>query len=325
MSPLLEWGIPIIEWFQSLGEGLLPIMQVFSFSGTEYFYLLIMPSLLWCFDSELGFRAGLILLSSSNINATLKLAFGLPRPYWVSDKVTAHGSDKYFGAPSGHAQNAVTLWGRLGAGLGKRWAKIGAVVLILAISFSRLFLGVHFPTDILAGWIVGAIILYLFLKLEEPAKQWLKQRNVTSQLIVVLMFSISLLLIGLVVSAATADREVPIEWSDRAAAAFPDAEPISPTDIDDIVSTAGVLLGFGSGGVFLFTWGGYDAGGPYSKRILRFLVGVVGVAIIFFGLRFLFPSEPTILGYILRFIRYATVGFWVVYAAPWLFVRLKLA
>ena len=105
----------------------------------------------------------------------------------------------------------------------------------------------------------------------------------------------------------------------------PNAEAISPTDTDDMVSTAGVLLGLGSGGVLLFSWGGFNAGGPYVKRILRFLVGVAGVVIIFFGLRWLFPTEPAILGQFLRFIRYGLVGFWASYPAPRLFVKLNLA
>ncbi len=325
MSPLLEWGIPIIEWFQGLGDGLLPIMKFFTFLGIENFYLLIMPSFLWCVDSALGFRVGLILLTSSNINATLKLAFGLPRPYWVSDRVSAYSAEKSFGAPSGHAQNSVTLWGRLSIGLGKQWITIGAIVLILAISISRLYLGVHFPTDVLAGWIVGGIILILFLKFEAPVKDWLSRKNVTGQIFVVILFSLSLLALGLIVSAVVSGREVPLEWSDRAGAAFPKAEPISPTDIDAFVSSSAVLLGLGSGGVLLFSWGGFNAGGPYLKRLLRFLVGVTGVIIIYFGLRWIFPSEPSLPGHILRFIRYALVGFWISYPAPKLFVKLKLA
>lgn len=325
MSPLLEWGIPIIEWFQALGDGLLPIMKFFTFLGTENFYLLIMPSFLWCFDSALGFRVGLILLTSGMLNATLKLAFGFPRPYWVSDRVSAYSAETSFGAPSGHAQNAVTLWGRLAAGLGRKWTTVGAIVLILAISISRLYLGVHFPTDVLAGWIVGGIILILFLKFEAPVKDWLSRKNVSSQIFVVILFSLSLLALGLIVSAIVSGREVPLEWSDRAAAAFPTAEPISPTDVDAFVSSSAVLLGLGSGGVLLFSWGGFNAGGPYLKRLLRFLVGVSGVVIIYFGLRWIFPSEPSLLGHILRFIRYGLVGFWISYPAPRLFVKLNLA
>ncbi len=325
MTPILEWGLPIIEWFQNLGEGLLPIMQFFTFLGTEIFYLLVLPTLLWCFDSRFGFRVGFLLLTSSSLNATLKLAFGLPRPYWVSAKVKALSAEISFGTPSGHAQNALSLWGRIASGIKNRWIITICVLLILLISVSRLYLGVHYPTDILVGWIFGGILLLLFIKLEAPVQRWLRNRSILGQFLLVLSLSFALLGIGLLVSVATSSRPLPAEWADRAFTAIPEAEPISPNDIDSIVSSSGVLLGIGAGGVLLFSWGGFSAGGPLPQRVFRYVVGVVGVVSIFFGLRWLFPTDPPLLGNVLRFIRYATVGFWVAFAAPWLFVKLKLA
>lgn len=325
MTPLLEWGLPIIEWFQSLGDGLLPFMQFFTFLGTENFYLLIMPAFLWCFDIRLGLRVGMILLTSSSINNILKLAFGWPRPYWVSDKVKALSAESSFGTPSGHAQNALSLWGRIASGIRNRWIITICVLLILLISLSRLYLGVHFPTDTFVGWIIGGILLLLFIMLEAPIQRWLRNRSIMGQFILVFALSIALLGTGLLVSVATSSRPVPAEWVDRASTAIPDADPISPKDIDDIVSSSGVLLGIGAGGVLLFSWGGFSAGGPLHQRIFRYVVGVLGVVLIFFGLRWLFPTDPLLLGQILRFIRYAIVGFWVAHAAPWLFVKLKLA
>lgn len=325
MTPILEWGIPIIEWFQSLGDGLLPVMEFFTFLGTEYFYLLVLPVLVWCFDPGLGFRVGLILLTSSSINSTLKLAFGWPRPYWVSDKVRALSAEISFGTPSGHAQNALSLWGRIASGIKNKWIITICFLLILLISVSRIFLGVHFPTDILIGWIVGGILLLLFIKLEAPVQRWLHNRSIMGQFLLVFSLSFALLGTGLLVSVATSSRPLPAEWEDRASTAIPDADPISPQDIDDIVSSSGVVLGIGAGGVLLFSWGGFSAAGPIQQRLLRYVFGVVGVVVIFFGLRWLFPTEPILLGQSLRFVRYASVGFWVAYAAPWLFVRLKLA
>jgi membrane-associated phospholipid phosphatase len=325
MSPLLEWGIPIIEWLQNLGDGLLPVMKFFTFLGTEIFYLLVLPTLLWCIDARFGFRVGLILLTSSSINSILKLALGWPRPYWVSDKVRALSAETTFGSPSGHAQNALSLWGRIISLVKNRLVITICVLLILLISISRLFLGVHFPTDIIFGWIVGGILLLLFIKFEAPVQRWLLNRSLMSQFLLVLGLSIALLATGLLVSVATSSRLVPAEWGERASTAIPDADPISPKDIDDIVSSSGVLLGIGAGGILLFSWGRFNAGGPLQQRIFRYVVGVVGVVVIFFGLRWLFPAEPLLLGQILRFIRYGIVGFWVAYAAPRLFVKLKLA
>ena len=325
MTLILEWGIAIIEWLQSLGDGLLPVMQFFTFLGTEYFYLLFLPVLVWCFDPGLGFRVGLILLTSSSINSTLKLAFGWPRPYWVSDKVRALSAETTFGTPSGHAQNAFSLWGRIASSVQNRWIITFSILLILLISVSRIYLGVHFPTGILIGWIVGGILLLLFIKLETPVQRWIRNRSIMGQFLLAFSLSFALLGTGLLVSVATSSRTVPAEWAERASTAFPDADPISPQGIDDIVSTSGVVLGISAGGVLLFSWGGFSAAGPVQQRFFRYVFGVVGVGVIFFGLRWLFPTEPILLGQSLRFVRYASVGFWVAYAAPWLFVRLKLA
>ncbi len=100
MNPWLDWGIPIIAWLQGLGEGLKAPMQLFTFLGTEEFFLVVMPAILWCLDAALGIRLGFILLASDGLNGTLKLAFGWPRPYWVSDQVRALASESSFGIPS---------------------------------------------------------------------------------------------------------------------------------------------------------------------------------------------------------------------------------
>src|SRR3990172_2483279 len=149
-------------------------MESFTFLGAELFYLLVMPALLWSYDASLGTRLGLALLTSASLNAVLKVAFALPRPFWVDGRVRALSIETSFGLPSGHAQNAVVLWGYLAVQVRHWWATIGALVLIAAISFSRVYLGVHFPGDVLTGWILGALFLALFVALEKPAALWLK-------------------------------------------------------------------------------------------------------------------------------------------------------
>jgi membrane-associated phospholipid phosphatase len=325
MTPILEWGIPIISWFQSLSEGLQPIMKFFTFLGTENFYLLVLPILLWCVDIGIGLRVGLILLTSSSINSMLKLTLGWPRPYWVSDKIRAFSAETSFGAPSGHAQNALVLWGRMASMIKSKLGMTIFVLLILLISISRLYLGVHFPTDMIIGWIVAGAILYFFIKLEGPVLNWLRGTSIKSQLLLVFSFSIAILGIGLLISVATSSRAVPAEWITQASTAMPDADPIAPNDIDSIVSSSAVVLGIGMGGVLLLSWGKFNAGGPILQRAFRYIFGVIGVVAIFFGLRWLFPTEPVLLGHVLRFVRYAVVGLWVAYAAPWLFVKIKLA
>lgn len=316
MNPLLEWGIPIITWLQGLGEVLLSPMKLFTFIGTEEFYLLIMPALLWCYDARLGFRIGLILLSSDGLNGLLKLALGMPRPYWVSSQVRGLSVETSFGMPSGHAQTAIAVWGRLAAWIRRSWAYVALGLLIFLISISRLYLGVHFPTDVLVGWLVGGLLLWAFLRFEEPLRKRLARTRVTTQIALAFLASIVVILLGM---AALAIGPIPpAEWAQAAALG---GEIEDPRSLQGMISTAGALFGLAAGGALLFAWDGFRASGTWWVRILRYLVGALGVAVIYFGLKAVFPDGIQVL----RYLRYALVAFWMAYLAPRTFVAMRLA
>lgn len=316
MNIWLEWGIPIITWLQGLGEVLLSPMKFFTFLGTEEFFLLIMPAILWCWDARLGFRIGLILLASDGVNGFLKLSFGMPRPYWVSSKVEALSAETSFGLPSGHSQTAFAVWGRLAAWLNRTWAYILLGLLIFLISISRLYLGVHFPTDVLTGWIVGGLLLWAFLRFEEPLRKRLAATSVTAQIIIAFLVSIVVILLGTL--ALAIGPVPPTEWIQASSTADEVADPRS---LDGMISAAGALFGLGAGGALLFAWDGFKASGAWWRRVLRYLVGVIGVAVIYFGLKAVFPDGVQVL----RYLRYALAVFWVAYLAPRTFVALRLA
>lgn len=93
----------------------------------------------------------------------LKLAFRRPRPTWEAPYLVEHG----WSFPSGHAMGSLVAYGMLAYllvlhlhGRAARTAVIiGAVVLVLAIGFTRLFLGVHFFSDVIAGYAAGTVWL----------------------------------------------------------------------------------------------------------------------------------------------------------------------
>src|SRR5512136_2301475 len=215
MDTWLLWGTPVVVWLQSLGSFLVAPMKALSFLGTEDFFLLVMPAMVWCVDASLGLRIGMVLLTSTGVNSILKVLVGWPRPFWVSDSVKAYAFESSYGLPSGHAQNAMALWGRMAAGLKRAAWVFGLGILILLISLSRLYLGVHFPSDVLAGWIVAGILLALFLWLENPVTTWIVRQPVGVQLLIPFLAALAMLGAGALASNATAGRIVPQEWVDR--------------------------------------------------------------------------------------------------------------
>jgi len=327
MDAILNSGIAWIVALHSLGEWLVAPMKFFSFLGTEEFFMLILPALYWCVDAGIGLRVGIILLTSSGLNDALKMAFHGPRPYWFSTQVKAYAAETSFGVPSGHAQTAAGVWGMLAASLRKWWAWIIAALIILLIGISRVYLGVHFPHDVILGWLIGGLLLWLILRLWDPVTAWLKKRTLGQQILLAFAASMLLLLLSLpgFLWLQTSGWQVPTDWSENAAAAFPDPEDWpSPVTLDGALTSAGTLFGLAAGVAWLARQGGFSAAGPGWKRVVRYLLGLVGVLILWYGLGKILPRGAAILPYLLRYLRYALVGAWVAAGAPALFTRLKL-
>jgi hypothetical protein len=299
-------------------------MKFFSFLGSEEFYLMVAPAILWCWNFALGLRLGLFLMVSATMNSIFKMIFHGPRPYWVDTRINSLGVETSFGVPSGHAQNAVIVWGTLAAHCAKLSGWILAVAIMFLIGLSRLALGMHYPHDVLVGWILGAILLWILLKVSPPIITWLKSRKTYEQLIAVFVSSLGLILLGLITQWFTGNFYIPSEWIKNSITAHPDV-PIAPFALSGFFTNAGVFFGLSAGAVLLEQKGGFSTRGKWWQLILRYLVGVLGVLAIRYGLGAIFPDGEEIIPYILRYLRYAMVGIWVTGLAPYLFCKLKLA
>lgn len=327
MDSILQLGINLILFLQSLGEGLLLPMKAFTFLGNEEFFLFIAPLIFWCFDTGLGLRVGLSLMVSSGLNAALKFAFHGPRPYWVSTEVQAYSAEASFGAPSGHAMNSTTIWGRLAVGLQRKWFWWVAIAFIFLIGISRLYLAVHFPHDVLLGWLFGALLLWALLVLEKRITPRIMKMRSTEKI----LWSFGASLVMILVGAGTAlllavfKWQMPADWVAKAIQAVPGGAPPNPLSLDGLITSAGAFFGLALGAVFIFDRGGFKTRGPAWQLALRFLVGLAGVMAIRYGLKAIFPEGEALLPYLLRYVRYAAIGAWVTGGAPFVFMRLKLA
>jgi membrane-associated phospholipid phosphatase len=325
MENLIAFQIQMIQWLQALGDWLTTPMEYLSLTGSEQFYLLIAPAIYWCWDTVLGLQTGLFLMLNANLNAYLKILFCTARPFWVSTSIKHLAFESSFGLPSGHSQNAAVFWGTIGAFFRKTWLWILLIILVFLVGISRLYLAVHFPHDVLIGWLVGALALWLFLHLSKPVTGWIMQRRLSIQILTILVGSLCLILIGFLIRLAVSDFVLPGEWVANAAASFLEEDPINPLDISGIVSNAGAFFGLAAGACWLKSLGGFDVSGSAVQRLGRYLLGVLGVFILWFGLGEVLPRGETWLPFLLRFIRYGLVGVWVTALAPLLFIKIRLA
>jgi membrane-associated phospholipid phosphatase len=318
MGSVLDFGVRLIVLLQGLGTWLEAPMKFFSFLGTEDFFLVVLPIIYWCISTTLGMQVAVILMVSSSVNYFFKVAFHGPRPYWISSMVKGLASETSFGVPSNHAQSATVIWGIIAAYLRKWWAWSVAILFILLISLSRLYLGVHFPHDVLVGLLLGAGLLWLVLRFWKPVTAWVKKKSLGRQILLSFIASLVLILLPFIPVAwlKSANWQPPQEWAAYATQAL---------SFQDNFTYAGAVFGLFAGLAWINFQGGFQTKGTWGQLVLRFLAGAAGVLIIRYGLKFIFPAGETVLAYLFRFIRYVLIGFWITGGAPWCFIRLKLA
>lgn len=322
MDILIENGIDWIIAIQALGSWLELPMEFFTFLGQEDFFFLVLPLIYSSVDAGLGLQVAFILVTSNYLNSIVKILFAAPRPYWVSTGVEPFSVETTFGTPSGHAQNAAALWGVLAAGVNRRWAWIAALVLAFLIGFSRLYLGIHFVHDVFMGWLIGLAILFAFLRLWDPVAAWLKTRTLGQQVLIAFGISLLMIMVGVLAITPLNAYVFPAPWTANALRAGPLPDPVS---IEGIFTSAGSLFGLASGAAWIASRGGYQTAGPLENRALRYVIGLIGIMILWFGLGEVFPRGETVVPLLLRYLRYSLVGLWITAGAPWLFFHFKLA
>lgn len=322
MDALHQLEIWVNLFFQSLGGWLVPPMQAVSFLGTEMFFLLLLPMLYWCVDSRLGLRVAVILVVNNWLNSLLKIGFTSPRPYWVDDRVAGLAAESSFGLPSNHAETAAAIWGYIAFGVKQAWIRAVCLALIFLIGVSRLVLGVHFLSDVLAGWLIGGVLLLLVWNLEKPIGAWLARLSRSRSLAIGAAAAAFVTLSVLLVRAAVGEFPLPVDWQARALAAT--GEAIDPLNVETGWTIGGLALGLWWGADWLSRRGGMRADGSLLQRALRYPLGLIGIMILYFGLKMIFPDQGDLLSYSLRFVRYALLGAWVAAGAPWLFRKANL-
>ena len=301
MESILQWGLEFIRAVQTIeNPALTGIMKAITSIGGEPAYIILLPVFFWCIDEKKGLHLGFAVLISAWINMSLKYLLDQPRPFFEGyDPSLGMISERMGGLPSGHAQNTLVMFFIIASWIKKNWAYTGAAVLCLLISFSRIYLGVHFPTDIIAGWILGGIVLLGYFLFSGKIETLLVKGGFRAGMITTAIVSFIMILY------------------------LPSRSLLMP---------GGILFGFGIGYCLNKRYVGFASkellGRTGAKKYLtlagRMVFGIAGFLLIFFAAGYLIPQESGNQRLYI-FIQLALTGLWVSVAAPWVFIKLRLA
>ncbi|MFL7838293.1 MAG: phosphatase PAP2 family protein [Candidatus Promineifilaceae bacterium] len=317
MENIYETGLEFIRWLQTTWPQLQGFFLGVSSLGREEFYLVILTLVYWCINKKAGRMMGYLLFFAVVVNTMLKHALRQPRPFWIDPQVGLEKTGGY-GIPSGHTQYATALYFLVAYLIGGFWIWLAAGILVLLMALSRIYLGAHFPQDVLGGFLVGGILLALVILWDRRIVKRFKKRILGQRMFIALMVVFVLCVIYLIMLFLIGEPNLSVPW----ASYIPEAELASYKEMS---SGIGILLGFSVGIVLENSRIRFRADGPIGKRIVRYLVGIITTVVVWQGFGMIVPDDPLSLVLPLRFIQYFLLAFWAAYYAPWLFVRLRLA
>jgi len=308
MEEILQWGLDCIRQIQTLAviPGLTVFMRAVTHIGSTAVYIFFFPFVYWCVDEKKGLRLAVVLFISTWINLALKFFLNQPRPFFeVYDPSVGIITEIMGGFPSGHAQNSLVIFAILASwkiipGISRAAHFVIAAFLCLVTGFSRIYLGVHFPTDVFGGWLLGGLVLAVYFWAGARIEAWFESHNPR---------------IGLTAAAALAlamNMYRPSEY---------------------LLMSSGMILGLGVGCFLCRRYIEFNAfikdRTGMEKRLsllVRYVLGITAMALLYVAAGKVINGLSDSGNYHLYvFIRNTLMAVWIFAGAPWVFCKLRLA
>ncbi|MBT9130594.1 MAG: putative undecaprenyl-diphosphatase YbjG [candidate division WS2 bacterium] len=265
-------GTEAIIYLQGFRNALLDrLFLLITFLGDGEFYLFLFLVVYLSVNKHWGRGLAYILLISTYINLLIKDVIALPRPY--DSRITILRSETSYSFPSDHSQVALSTYGFFGLRVNKWSVWLVFIPLILLIGLSRVYIGVHYPQDLLGGWLSGLFILIIWEGMQHRIK------NIPPLLSFILAIILPLLLMVLFYS-----RE----------------------SLKTMATLMGVSLGFQLEKALV----DFEADGLLLQKIVRILVALPIIATVWYGLKIILP-DLSIFVFIRHLVLGFTVSFFI--------------
>lgn len=305
----MEYQLDILMTFQSMRNEILTSIFTFFTIATEVPVITVLTAILyWCVNKSAGQRILFAICGNLSINTGMKNYIKMPRPIGIEGlKSLRIETATGYSFPSGHTQTSTTFWTSAMLLFKKSWIYILAIIMILGAGISRLYLGVHWPTDVIGGWLFGIVFSILFIKLFDYIDE---NKNYFILVLLLVIFGIVTYFIG----------------------------------GEDLYKMFGLFTGFILGYMVEDTYIQFStdnkpkrknifAKNPSNdglgKKVVRFIVGIVSLLLVYLlfnylGDNFIADKSQNIMN-VFSYIKYTIVVFWGIAGAPALFKLFKLA
>lgn len=271
-------------YFQSLGDPFLDdLFLAVTTIGSQPVYFLLASLIFWCFSKKTGIRALYVILFSAFAAILIKNIFAMPRPS-VPHKI----EENEFGFPSGHAQVSSSFWGYLNSRIKNKSLIFTGIIVILSVSLSRIYLGVHYLGDVIGGIIFGLLVAFISFK-SEPFITKLEKLGSSSR------YFVAVLLPLMLVTMAFMQRSL----------------------FKEQMEIGLVMAGIGMGYLLEEERIRFEDAKNNKQRIKRALSGVVVLGIIYLISNILFINSRFMV------INYAALGFASVFIVPWVIIKME--
>lgn len=247
--------LDIIHWIQSFHTPLLDqLFILITMLGEETFYILVLGFFYWCVDKHTVRYFVLLMTFSGVLNAALKEIVNSSRPFMV-ENVRALRTETAGGSsfPSGHTQTVTVFYGALAHKINKLWGWILAVVIILSVGISRVYLGVHWPKDVVGGILLGILSIVFMYQLSKISNMDLVHK-------------IYLTLVAMALASLTVLHS------------------------ETYLKAVGAFTGFMMGYFIESLWIQFNTKGSWKQQVLKFIVAIVITLGVFEGLKIGLPA-----------------------------------
>lgn len=246
--------LEILRHIQSIANPFFDFLfQLITMCGEQIVLISIISIIYWALDKKFGEYIAYSVLTSVLLNNAVKDIFKMKRPIGEDGirtlrEKTATG----YSFPSGHTQSSASFYGAMAIYLKKKAMYIIATIMIILIGFSRLYLGVHYPKDVIVGGILGVLTSLICYKLYN--------RFENKMLLYVITFIVFIPALTFAHSA-------------------------------DFIKGMGTYLGFVIGMYIEKKYVNFSIEGSTTVKVIRVLLGILILLVLQVGLKAIFPSE----------------------------------